>query len=65
MGETKNAKANRTAYKTAWDKENTKQYKIKLNKNTDKDLIRWLDSIEGRQGYLKALIRADIKKNES
>lgn len=62
MPETK-SQAKYTAYKTAWDRENTKQYKLKLNKNTDADLIAWLDSIENKQSYLKDLIRADIEKN--
>ena len=63
MPETK-SQAKYTAYKTAWDRENTKQYKLKLNKNTDADLIAWLDSIENKQSYLKDLIRADIEKNK-
>ena len=58
------SQAKYTAYKTAWDRENTKQYKLKLNKNTDADLITWLDSIENKQSYLKDLIRADIEKNK-
>lgn len=61
MPETK-SQAKYTAYKTAWDRENTKQYKLKLNKNTDADLIAWLDSIENRQSYLKELIRANMGK---
>lgn len=61
MPETK-SQAKYTAYKTAWDRENTRQYKLKLNKNTDADLIAWLDSIENRQNYIKELIRADMEK---
>lgn len=63
MPETK-SQAKYTAYKTAWDRENTRQYKLKLNKNTDADLIAWLDSIENRQSYLKDLIRADMNKEK-
>lgn len=59
------SQAKYTAYKTAWDRENTKQYKLKLNKNTDADLITWLDSIENKQSYLKDLIKADITKSNS
>lgn len=58
------SQAKYTAYKTAWDRENTKQYKLKLNKNTDADLITWLDSIENKQSYLKDLIRADMDKSK-
>lgn len=63
MPETK-SQAKYTAYKTAWDQKNTKQYKLKLNKRTDADLIARLDSIENKQSYLKDLIRADIEKNK-
>ena len=42
---------------------NVKQYVLKLNVNTDTDLIEYLESIEGsRQGYLKELIRNDMAK---
>lgn len=44
-------------YKAEWDKQNTTQFKIKLNNNTDKDIIEWLDSLENKQGTIKAMIR--------
>lgn len=44
-----------------YDKENTVQYRLKLNKNKDADIIEKLNSLENKQGYIKALIRADIK----
>lgn len=46
-----------------WDAENTKQIKLKLNIRTDADILEHLDKQESRQGYIKALIRADIEKN--
>ena len=46
-----------------WDAENTKQIKLKLNLRTDADILEHLDKQESRQGYIKALIRADIEKN--
>lgn len=45
------------AYKMEWDKQNTTQFKIKLNNNTDKDIIDWLDSLENKQGTIKEMIR--------
>ena len=51
------------AYKTAWDRNNTKQFKLKLNFNTDADIIERLEKVVNRQGYLKQLIRDDIAKN--
>lgn len=47
--------------KARWDKENTVVITMKLNKNQDADIIEKLNSVDNRQGYLKELIRADIK----
>lgn len=44
-------------YKEEWDKVNTTQVKIKLNNNTDRDIIAWLDSVDNKQGMIKELIR--------
>jgi len=46
-----------------YDGKNTKQYHLKLNINTDADIIRRLELQESMQGYIKALIRQDINKN--
>ena len=51
----------RKAYKAAWDGENTKQIKIKLNLRTDADILDKLDRTENVQGYIKRLIREDMK----
>ena len=45
-----------------YDKENTIQITLKLNKKTDKDIIDWLYDEANKQGYIKSLIRADIDK---
>ena len=44
-----------------YDKDNTVQVKLKLNKKTDADIISWLDDINNKQGYIKELIRADMR----
>ena len=44
-----------------YDKENTKRVYIKLNKNTDSDILAYLDSKPNKQGYIKELIRKDMK----
>ena len=44
-----------------YDKDNTVQVKLKLNKKTDKDIITRLSAADNIQGYIKELIRADIK----
>ena len=46
-----------------YDKENTKTFTIKLNYNTDGDLIAFLEMLENRQGYIKKLITNDLRKN--
>lgn len=46
-----------------YDKNNTVQIKMKLNKNTDADIIEKLETVENRQGYIKELILNDIKKD--
>ena len=50
--------------KKIWDKENTTRIHLKLNNNTDADVIQQLRSVESIQGYIKSLIRADIIKEE-
>ena len=44
-----------------YDKVNTKRVYIKLNKNTDSDILSYLDSKKNKQGYIKELIRKDMK----
>lgn len=45
-----------------YDSKNTIQVKMKLNLKTDKDIIEKLNSVGNKQGYIKGLIRNDIKK---
>ena len=40
-----------------YDAKNTVQVHIKLNKTTDADIIRILDSCGNKQGFIKDLIR--------
>lgn len=44
-----------------YDKDNTVQIKLKLNKKTDADIIARLAAADNRQGYIKELIRSDIR----
>ena len=45
-----------------YNKENTVQISLKLNRSTDADLIDSLNRIANKQGYIKELIRIDIAK---
>lgn len=46
-----------------YDDDNTKQIMLKLNKKTDADILERLESVSNKQGYIKELIRADIRAN--
>jgi len=52
------------SYKDNWDKSNTTQFKMKLNRNTDSDIIDWLNGLENKQGTVKSLIRDYAQSNE-
>ena len=45
-----------------YDAANTRRVSFKFNLKTDKDILEKLDEVENKQGYIKALIRADIEK---
>ena len=45
-----------------YDAQNTVTVHLKLNKRTDADIIRRLDEVGNKQGYIKGLIRQDHKK---
>lgn len=47
-------------YHTEWCKEHTTQYKLRLNNNTDADIIAFLSKLENKQGFIKELIRKEM-----
>ena len=47
--------------KKKWTKDHTTRIMLKLNNNTDSDVIKKLESVESKQGYIKDLIRKDIR----
>ena len=47
-----------------YDRENTKQVILKLNQTTDADILGKLEEVENRQGYIKQLIRGDLRGND-
>ena len=47
-----------------YDSVNTMGIHLKLNKNTDIDIIEKLNSVENKQGYIKELIRKDMKSDK-
>lgn len=53
-----------SAAKKAWVSEHTTRIVMNLNHNTDKDILEKLLCVPSKQGYIKALIRADIEKEK-
>ena len=49
---------------TKYDKNNTRIYSLKLNINTDKEIIEVLDSTGNVQGFIKGLIREYIQETK-
>ena len=45
-----------------YDRANTTRVFIKLNNKTDADILKKLEGVSNKQGYIKELIRADIQK---
>jgi hypothetical protein len=45
-----------------YDKKNTVSVSLKFNKKTDADILERLDEVNSKQGYIKTLVREDMKK---
>lgn len=45
-----------------YDKANTKQVHLKLNKRTDADVLNRLQQVGSKQTYIKRLIREDMER---
>lgn len=46
-----------------FNKEKTKSVQLRLNINTDADILEKLENVASKMGYIKRLIREDIQKN--
>ena len=44
-----------------WEKDNLRSFTFKLNRDKEKDVIEYLESIPNRREYLIELIRKDMK----
>lgn len=49
-------------HQVRYQKEHVMRTVINLIDRTDSDIIQKLDSVENKQGYIKQLIRDDIKR---
>lgn len=52
-------------YIKEYDRQNCKQLCLKLNKRTDADILALIEQLDNKQGYIKALIRADIERRKT
>lgn len=48
-----------------YDSTHCKYYTLKMNLETDSDIIEKLSSVESKQGYIKQLIREDIARTRT
>lgn len=51
----------RSRASTKYNKTNVKQIKLNLNLKTDADIIAALEAVSNKQGFIKDLIRKEIK----
>lgn len=45
-----------------YNKENRKTFALHVNRKTESDILKKLESMDNREGYLKSLIRQDIER---
>lgn len=62
-GPTPRTKEKLTA-KERYDARTAVHISLKLNKGTDADVLRRLEEVSSKQGYIKELIRADLAKDK-
>ena len=63
QGSAEAAQATMTA-KERYDAKTAVYVSLKLNRGTDSDVLRRLEAVPSKQGYIKELIRADIAKDK-
>lgn len=51
-----------TKTQAIYDKENCRRVVVRVNRDTEADIISWLESKPSMQGYIRALINADLEK---
>ena len=51
--------------KKAWRAAHTTRIVMDMNHNTDADILTKLSEVPSKQGYIKALIRADIANSNN
>lgn len=49
-------------YLAAYEKENIRQIRLKINRKTEPELLEWIEKQGNIQGYIKRLIRREMPK---
>lgn len=55
----------RTKAANAYHKRASRQYHLELHRENDADIINKLETVDNKQGYIKTLIRYDIKRGNN
>lgn len=58
-------KENQRRVNQAWKEQHTISFGVRLNRNTDADIIERIEGAASRQGELKRLVRLGIKAEEA
>ena len=51
-------------YSNAYQEAHQRQIKLKINKDTEPEMLSWVLSQENIQGYLKELIKQDMERRD-
>lgn len=58
----KKATNKQKAYQVEFQKNNTTRIRFQLNNEYDADIIEFMNTLPNKNGYLKDLVREDMKK---
>ncbi|MBO7663422.1 MAG: hypothetical protein J6U01_08620 [Clostridia bacterium] len=53
-----------TEYMAAYEKDNLRQIRLKINRKTEPDLLAWIEKQNNIQGYIKRLILEDMERGK-
>ena len=51
-----------TEYMAAYEKDNLRQIRLKINRRTEPELLEWIEKQDNIQGYIKRLIQEDMNR---
>ncbi len=60
----KKEKFNKLKYNENYNKKNYKDYKLRLHKKDDKDIIEALEKEKSKNSFIKKCIKKEIEKNK-